>query len=54
MTRSLLHDTHTHLEMLLEKLKIGENFRDYEYSKKPQNQISLENRGICTHWLQCA
>ena len=42
MTRSLLHDTHTHLEMLLEKLKIGENFRDYEYSKKSQNQISLQ------------
>ncbi len=42
MARSLLHDTHIHLEMLLEKLKIGENFRDYQYSKKSQNQTSLQ------------
>ena len=37
MTKTLLHDTHIHLEMLLEKSGVGGNYRDHVW--KPNSQI---------------
>lgn len=46
MTKYLLHDTHIHLEMLLEKLEIGKDFRShcYNYNSEDKQNSKLDNQ----------
>ena len=41
MTRTILHDTHIHLELLLEKLGYGQNFRKYIFGQEYPEGVDL-------------
>lgn len=41
MTRTILHDTHIHLDLLLEKLGYGQNFRKYIFGQEYPEGVDL-------------